>query len=265
MQGGYGIGFLLASAAYHTFFDAIGWRGLLMLAAAPSLIGLFIWFLVEESSVWAAHRQPRAHGTGIFSAHSKGNLITACWWLGSASVVYYSVTSLFATHMQRDLNFNSAGLSTPIMLATVGNLVGGMFWGWVSDRIGRRWALVLPSLIAIVIAPTYLLSRDVQWALVGYVVQSVFAGALSGLVPSYLTERFPTTIRATTSGFCYHQGAVWGSFVPLVLTYLQLNLGIDLGIGMLIGTVTGCVGVSLAALAGPETRRDALGTDPITR
>ncbi len=37
-------------------------------------------------------------------------------------------------------------------------------------------------------------------------------------MPPYLAERFPTEVRA----FCFHQGAIWGGFVPLVLTFFTV-------------------------------------------
>ena len=42
-------------------------------------------------------------------------------------------------------------------------------------------------------------------------------------MPPYLSERFPTEVRATASGFCFHQGAIFGGFVPLVLTYFATH------------------------------------------
>jgi len=35
--------------------------------------------------------------------------------------------------------------------------------------------------------------------------------------------RFPTEVRATASGFCYHQGAIWAGFTGPVLTYFAAN------------------------------------------
>jgi SHS family lactate transporter-like MFS transporter len=262
LQGAYGMGFLLASGAYHLFFDSVGWRGLLLLAAAPSVMSVFIWLFVEESAVWRTYRQP---GARLFGPGSFANIATACWWLASTSIVNISVTSLFATHMQRDLGASSALLATPIMMATIGTLVGGVFWGWMSDRVGRRQGLVVPAIIAIAVAPTYLLSQNVDWAIFGYVAQSLFTGGLLGIVPSYLTERFGATIRATASGFIFHLGVVLGGVVPPILMYTHTDMGIDLGVAMLIGTVVGCVSLCIAVLAGPETRSAMTGSDPIYR
>ena len=47
-----------------------------------------------------------------------------------------------------------------------------------------------------------------------FALQGCFAcGGIYGQNPSYLSERFPTEVRATASGFCYHQGAIFGGLM----------------------------------------------------
>ena len=92
-------------------------------------------------------------------------------------------------------------------------------WGVVADRLGRRWSMIIPAVIAIAVTPLYLLSTDMTWIVLGFVVQGAFGGGIYGQNPSYLSERFPTEVRATASAFCYHQGAIWGGFTAPVLVY----------------------------------------------
>jgi len=80
------------------------------------------------------------------------------------------------------------------------------------------------------------------------------------MVP-YLNERFPTEIRATASAFCYHQAAIWGGFVPLVLTLLADRFGTGLATMMIVGTWIGCVAWATAAFYGPETKGIVLVPD----
>ncbi len=73
--------------------------------------------------------------------------------------------------------------------------------------------------------------------------------------PSYLSERFPTEVRATASGFCYHQGAIFGGLVGPVLAYLAATWQTGFAIPMLVGTVLGAVSFILATVLGPEDQR----------
>ena len=97
--------------------------------------------------------------------------------------------------------------------------------------------MIIPALLAIPVAPLYLLSTDMFWIAIGFVVQGMCGGGgMQGQMPPYLAERFPTEVRATASAFCFHQGAIWGGFVPLVLTYFATQYNLGYAIPMMIGT-----------------------------
>jgi|ERR1700733_11024974 hypothetical protein len=63
-----------------------------------------------------------------------------------------------------------------------------------------------------------LLTADPAGIIGGFFLHGCYAGAICGRNPSYLTGRFPTEVRSTAAGFCYHQGA--GGFVVPILTCL---------------------------------------------
>jgi SHS family lactate transporter-like MFS transporter len=68
-------------------------------------------------------------------------------------------------------------------------------------------------------------------------------------------------VRATASGFCYHQGAIFGGLVGPILAYLAAIWQTGFAIPMLIGTVFGALSFILATLPGPETRGKELVSD----
>jgi len=68
------------------------------------------------------------------------------------------------------------------------------FWGFVGDHIGRRLAIIIPAVIGCFIAPLYLNTADLTWITIGFALQAAFAGAIYGLQPADLTERFPTEV-----------------------------------------------------------------------
>jgi MFS transporter, SHS family, lactate transporter len=104
------------------------------------------------------------------------------------------------------------------------------------------------------IAPLYLLTTDVTLILVFFVLQGAFGGAMYSQLPAYLSERFPTEVRATASAFCYHQGAIFGGAVPLVLTIFAIDYGLGFAIPMLVTTAVAASSVVVALLLSPETK-----------
>jgi SHS family lactate transporter-like MFS transporter len=90
---------------------------------------------------------------------------------------------------------------------------------------------VRPPLVDVpaLIARTYLFTNDCLTLAIGCSVQGLFGGAIYGQNPSYLSERFPTEVRATAAGVCYHQGAIFGGLVAPVLTCVAVNYNVGFG------------------------------------
>ena len=103
-----------------------------------------------------------------------------------------------------------------------------------------------------------LLTTDPFWIILGFWAQSLFAGAMYSQLPSYLTERFPTEVRATASAFTYHTGAIAGGLVAPVLTYLAVQMNFGFAMPMMISTILFLVLVVISVLLGPETKGKSL-------
>jgi len=270
LQGSWGIGFMLSSGIYGLFYATIGWRGMLWVGVLPALSVLYVRKFVKEPPIWLENRRrQRAEGRevraplfSIFKPRVLANTLTACIWMAGGFVAYYSVNALFATHLQKDLHLSPGLVATPIFFANLGLFLSSCGWGWWADRFGRRWAIIIPSLIALPLAPLYLLSANFLWIAIGFIAQGMCAGGgMQGQMAPYLNERFPTEVRATAAAFCYHQAAFIAGFVPLVLTLLAARFGSSLAVMMIAGTWIGCVAWAVAAFYGPETKGKVLVPD----
>ena len=236
----------------------------------PALAIIYVRFFVKEPEVWVENRQlqrtqkreVRVPLFSIFKRAILGNTLTACWWMASAFVVGYSILALFPTYLQKDLGLSAGLVALPVFLQNLAFFLSGPLWGWVADRIGRRPAIIIPALVAIPLAPAYLLTSDYTMIVVFFALQGAFgAGGMHVQYPAYLAERFPTEVRATAGGFVYHQGAIFGGLVGPVLAYLATTWNMGFAIPMLIGTTVGCVSLIVAILFSPETRGKVLAAD----
>lgn len=265
LQGSWGLGFLLSSACYWLLFDQFGWRGMLWIGIAPALAIVYVRFWVKEPEVWvennrrqkAENRVVTAPLLRIFRRGVVGNLLNACWFQCAGFVTYYSINAMFATHLQKDLGLSTALIATPLILSNLFVFLASSFWGIVSDRIGRRWSMILPALVSLIITPIYLLTSNTLVIVIGFILQGLFAGGgMYGQIPAYLNERYPTEVRASATAFSYHIGAIFGGLVPPVLTYFATSPSWQLGfaIPMLIGTMLGLVNFIISLLLGPETK-----------
>ncbi len=270
MQGSWGIGFLLSSALYGLFYNYIGWRGLLMAGLAPALLIIWIRLYVKEPEIWVENkRQQVAQGRevrvplfAIFKPQMLANTLTTCLMMASAFVIYYSNYALFATHLQLDLKLSPALVALPIALANTLFFLSSIFWGWVAERLGRRWAILIPAALGVPTAFLYLLPTDYTLIVIGFSLQGMFAcGGMHAQYPAYLSERFPTEVRATAVAFCFHQGAIWGGLAsPLLVWYATTNQ-ITLSGPILVVTIVGLAIFLVAVLLSPETKGKVLIAD----
>src|SRR5499427_3444840 len=168
LQSSWGLGAVLSSAAYGLLYDSIGWRGLLMLGVLPALLLVYIRIFVKEPRVWlenrrlqrAQHREVRTPLFSIFKRGLLGNTLTACLMMASAFVIYYANYALFATHLQLDLKLSPALVALPILLANACFFASSIFWGWLGEVIGRRWAILIPASLGLPTAFLYLMTDN---------------------------------------------------------------------------------------------------------
>jgi SHS family lactate transporter-like MFS transporter len=270
LQSSWGLGALLSSAAYGLLYNSIGWRGLLIMGVLPALLLVYIRKHVKEPPVWLENRRrQRAEGRevkvpllSIFKRALIGNTVTACWWMASGFVVGYSIGGLFPTYLQRDLHLSPGLVALPVMVQSLLFFVSGFFWGWIADTKGRRWAMIAPAILGIPLVPLYLFTQNYTMIVVFFGLQGLFAaGGIFGQNPSYLAERFPTEVRATASGFCYHQGAIFGGLTGPVIAVFAIDWHLGFAIPMAIGTLVGLASFIVALFLGPETKGKELVPD----
>jgi MFS transporter, SHS family, lactate transporter len=269
LQSSFALGYLIAGLVYAFLFDYIGWRGLLFMGVLPALAVVWIRVYVKEPKIWIENqRQQKARNAevkapllALFRNDMLVNTITCTWWLISSNVVYYSVFGLIPAYLTKELHLSASQVGWPLVFANGVLFISSFFWGTMADKIGRRWAMIIPAAIGACIAPIYLMTTDYTTLVAAFTLQGAFAGSIFGIGPAYANERFPTEIRATAAAFCYHVGVVVAGFVPAVLTYFALQRGMGFAMPMLIATLGGLASFVLALLFGPETKGKVLVGD----
>ena len=121
--------------------------------------------------------------------------------------------------------------------------------------------MIVPAIIAIFVTPLYLWTTVPIYIIGGFVLQGIFGGSISGQNPSYLSERFPTEVRATASGSIYHQGAIWGGLIAPVLTYMAVQMNMGFAMPTMISTMLFLIIFAISVFLGPETKGKRLTAD----
>lgn len=261
LQGGYSWGFILSTIVYQYAYPLVndrpdfGWRVMLWTGILPALLVLWMIKHVKESPVWLAARAapkqaermslPRIFERDLLGVTVQGSLLMAAFMFSYQSISAWYPTFLAEARLQ-PLRFSVA--------LNLGGIVGAAAWGWVSEtRAGRRGAVTLGALAGMAAIPFYLNAARPDLMLMGAAAIGLGLAGAWGIVPGYLSERFPTDARAAGAGFAYHAGAAIGSSTPFIIGMLQ-DRGMTLAAAMTVCIAISGLLIVLVIWLGPETR-----------
>jgi SHS family lactate transporter-like MFS transporter len=123
----------------------------------------------------------------------------------------HGTQDLYPTFLQKDHHFTPQTVGLIAIIANIGALLGGIFFGTWSEKVGRRRAIVIAALLAIPMTWLWAYSHTVPMlALGGFAMQFMVQGAW-GVIPAHLNELSPAAVRGTFPGFAYQIGNLLSS------------------------------------------------------
>jgi SHS family lactate transporter-like MFS transporter len=168
---------------------------------------------------------------------------------------------MLGTYLTKELGWTPVQVAVPVFWGNILTFLACSFWGAVSEKVGRRWALMIPTIVSLGLIPLYIMQVDHTLFLGFFLLFICFFSGKDALNPGWLSERFPTEVRATAAGFVYHQGAVWGAFVAPILTYFAVNQGMGFAKPMMYAALGSLVVYIVAVYLGPETKGMVMTAD----
>jgi SHS family lactate transporter-like MFS transporter len=208
LQEGYVLGYLLASALFAFGFQALGWRGMFVVGACPALLVLYIRSRVDESPAWLSSR-PKAAGLREARTAIRASLPTFLFMvvlMACFNAFSHGTQDLYPTFLQVQHGFTPRTTGTIAIVYNVGALCGGILFGTISERLGRRRAIALAALLALPMIPLWAYSTTPLMFAVGAFLMQVMVQGAWGIVPAHLNELSPPGARAIVPGFAYQLG-----------------------------------------------------------
>jgi len=255
LQVGYPSGYLLASLAVYLLYDRLGWRYMFVLGVIPALLVFFIRRGVEESPAWAEQRHaPRLGLMPVLLRDWKlalyaVGLMTAFNFFSHGSQDAYPNLFLKGEH-----HFNTQSASLVTAIANVGAICGGIFFGSISEKIGRRRAMLMAALLALPALPFWAFGATLAILAAGAFVMQLSVQGAWGVIPVHLNELSPPEIRATFPGFVYQLGNLLAAVNLNVQVAIAEASGNNYGLALAIVVGTVAVVIVLLLILGPERR-----------
>lgn len=261
LQEGYACGYLLGGLVYLTLFDHIGWRGMFVVGALPALLVLYIRRHVPESPVWVAAQGEQAARPGfIETMRGRWGLffylvaLMMCFNLFS-----HGSQDLYPTFLKEQHHFGTSTVAWLTITLNLGAIVGGLFFGTWSEKVGRRRAIITAALLALPAIPLWAYGGSIVLLGVGVFLLQVMVQGAWGVVPVHLNELAPDAVRATLPGFAYQGGNLLASATAPFLNWFAEQRGGDYAFAMASFIAVVAVLLALVTWLGPEARGARFG------
>jgi MFS transporter, SHS family, lactate transporter len=264
LQCGYPTGYLLASILFGIFYDetffgiTFGWRAMFLFSLLPALLVFFIRSHVPESPAFAESRgKPKPGFIATLAANWRVSLFAIVLMM-FFNLFSHGTQDLYPRFLEKQHEFNHHTVSLVLIVANLGAITGGLFFGRLSEKIGRANAITIASLIALPAIPLWAYgSTAVMLAIGAFIMQVAVQGAW-GVIPAHLNEIVPGTVRATLPGFVYQIGNFLASYNGPFQAWLAEKPGYTYGyvLALVAGIVAICVAIIIRF--SPERRGDVM-------
>lgn len=219
LQEGYAAGNVLAAVSYFFLFNRFGWRPLFFLGSVPAIaLVLFIQFGVRESTVWqqkAKKRQSWSEQQREIFSHWKLFLYLLVF-MTAMMFASHGTQDMYPTFLQRQWHLTPPRRAAITAISGIGAILGGIAFGYFSDKKGRRRAIITAFALGILMIPLWAYAPNQALLVLGaFLMQFMVQGAW-GVIPAHLAELSPDSVRALLPGFAYQMGGVIASSVVYI-------------------------------------------------
>jgi SHS family lactate transporter-like MFS transporter len=252
LQTGYAFGYLLASVVYGLLFTTIGWRGMFAVGVLPALLVLYIQRNVEESPAWHRMQQrPRRPLRAVLKGH--GRLFVYVVVLMTAFNFFsHGTQDLYPTFLQAQHKLGPHAVSIISIIANIGAIVGGVLFGVLSQRIGRRRAIVIASLLSLPIIPLWAFAAGPVLLAIGAFLMQISVQGAWGVIPVHLNELSPDEVRGTFPGFAYQLGNLLASANATLQAGFAASHGGNYALALAIVAAISAIVIAILASVGRE-------------
>src|SRR5712691_9336993 len=263
-----GIRTYLGEAAFNDW----GWR--LPFIISLLLVAIAIWIRLSLGETPIFQEIKRKGGLtknpwreAFVSANFKYVVIASVVVLGQGCV-WYSGQFWALFFLQKVKNVDVLASSYIIALALLIATPSLIFWGWLSDKIGRK-PIILGgmALASLTYYPLYSAlgnyadpkaGINYTMSILIVVILVNYVGMTYGPIGAFLAEFFPSRIRYTSVSVPYHIGNGWGGgLVPIVTTSMYLSTG-SVGYALIYPIVVPAIMFLIAIFVMPETRKHSI-------
>jgi SHS family lactate transporter-like MFS transporter len=263
LQQGYSVGYLLAALAYLLVITEFGlsWRWLFGLSIIPAFISLLVRTRVQESEVWETTQDNlKVTKTRVRDIFLNGKilrrflylvlLMTAFNWMSHGTQDVYPTFLKSTTEGGPGLSESTA--TWIAVIYNIGAIIGGLTFGTLSERYGRRYTIAFCALMGLPIVPLFAYSSTAAMLCLGAFLMQIAVQGAWGVIPAHLTEMSPDAIRGFYPGVTYQLGNLFAALNLPIQESLASKHGYPFALAVTIVPVL--IIVAFLVLVGKEAK-----------
>jgi MFS family permease len=247
MQTGAPVGIALASVVGGFVAPEIGWRASFFVSVLPALLVVVISRVLPESDLWL-ERKKRLEGTrGDHAEHGGAlrmlfsvkyrrlfmlSLVLAIFDMSA----YWFTYSWLPGYLHQERQFSMAKSAVWMLVTQGGGFLGYFTFGFVADRLGRRPAYSVYSVIMALglVMITVLWDAVVAWppVILAFMFLVGFGTGMFGGYGPLFAELYPTKIRSMAMGSAFNLARGIQFFTPVAIAVIARSYGLAGGISL---------------------------------
>ncbi|KAJ2683940.1 Carboxylic acid transporter [Coemansia spiralis] len=213
LQEGYAVGNLVAAMMYYAIVPNLGWRALYWISIIPAAITIVLAYFLDETDAWRQARQAQRASSKPYYVIVLDMLkqhwlrcIYAIVLMAAMNFLSHGSQDLYPTFLKKQHGFSPKQATVGTIVGNLGAIVGGMFFGYISEYLGRRRTIAICAICGACFIPLWILPSKFGQLLAGAFFIQVFVQGAWGVIPVYLSEISPEGFRATFPGLSYQLG-----------------------------------------------------------
>lgn len=225
----------------------ISWRYCFFISVLPAILVLFIRRHLPESDIWLNRKKENIlKGSMVLENFSQfGRLFMKenrkFFLLGLVLAIfdmsaYWHTYSWMPGYLHAERHFSLTKSAYWILVTQTGGFLGYLLFGFIADRLGRRPAYSIYSVIMAV----GLIMVTVFWNIIarfppvilGFMFMVGFGTGMFGGFGSLFSEIFPTSLRSTAMGSAFNLARGIQFFTPVIISVIAVRFGLGGGIAL---------------------------------
>jgi SHS family lactate transporter-like MFS transporter len=225
-------------------------------AMAPAVVGAVVGALDKNAMlkmVYFVDAPIALAGLFLFRKHWR-MAIYIVLLMTAFNFLSHGSQDIYPTFLKEQHHLSTQTISILTIIANLGAIVGGLTFGAWSERLGRRWTIVIAAVLCVAMIPLWAFSQTVAMLALGAFLMQVMVQGAWGIIPVHLNELSPPEARGAFPGYAYQVGNLLAS--GNLVWQAQLAKAQGNNYGLALAVVAGAVAVVIVLLTafGPERR-----------